>query len=308
METTRPSAHVEQPHFSRRHLINFREATINKLLNTPQSQTLNPLIPGVEPIELDPHYPGQEILQSVLQFKAAAFSADGLHVDYISLAKDPAFIRYKRHMAPALRKFDPNTIITTDHKIAFWSNLYNALIIDAVISFKVEKSVTEKLGILKFFRKAAYNIGGQRLSAEEIEHGILRANVGHPYFPGPQFATDDPRKAWALPGIDPRIHFALNCASKSCPPIGTYSPERVSSQLDIASLNFVENETEILKDKNEVRTSKIFQWYASDFGDREGIIEFLLNHLPDSAAHSWLSDARQSVRLKFNAYDWKLNT
>ncbi len=307
MESTRTK--ISQPKVRRGHsrLIRARDTFLNFLFNIPQNEILNPAVQGIVPVRLDPKVPGQEVLKSILQFKGAAFSQSGSQVDYAVLARSPAFSYYKTRVAPALKDIDPAFLTNFEHKLAFWTNLYNAMIIDAVLTFRIKKSVTEKRGIIRFFRRAAYNIGGRRISAEEIEHGILRANRGHPYFPGAQFADDDPRTSWVLPRLEPRIHFALNCASVSCPPIGTYSPDRTLQQMEIAAHNFIEGETVILPDKNEVRTSRIFQWYAEDFGGRDGTLRFLLRYLPESDERAWLAAKQESVRLRFKAYNWRLN-
>ena len=59
-----------------------------------------------------------------------------------------------------------------------------------------------------------------------MEHGVLRANKGHPASGEPEFAASDPRHSVSLSVVDPRIHFALNCGARSCPPIRVYTEER----------------------------------------------------------------------------------
>jgi hypothetical protein len=68
---------------------------------------------------------------------------------------------------------------------------------------------------MSFFRWAAYNVCGYQVSVDDIKHGILRSNKGHPYFPGANFTQDDPRQKWIISPLDVRIHYALNCASRS---------------------------------------------------------------------------------------------
>ena len=75
--------------------------------------------------------------------------------------------------------------------------------------------------------KYAYNVGGLLFTLDEIEHGILRCNKGHPKDENPMF-EDEARKSLSLSFLDPRIHFALNCGATSCPPIRL---------LDISRLN-----------------------------------------------------------------------
>jgi hypothetical protein len=160
--------------------------------------------------------------------------------------------------------------------------------------------------MLSFFRRAAYIVDGQRVSLEDIEHGILRGNRGNPYVPGAHFAGPDPRRAWSLP-LDPRIHFALNCGGNFCPPIQSYAPQRLDAQLDLAARNFVNATVEIAPESDEVRLSQILRWYEGDFGSRDEMIDFLIVHLPDDARRDYLSANRGAYRLVYTPYDWRLN-
>ncbi len=160
---------------------------------------------------------------------------------------------------------------------------------------------------LAFFRQAAYIVGSQRMSCDDIEHGILRANRGHPLYPGRQFRSSDPRLKWVIEPFDMRVHFALNCASRSCPPIRAYLPENLDSQLEFATRSYLAADVQILPEKNTLHLSSIFKWFAADFGRREGTIKFVLSHLSDGTELLWLSKARDRVSLRYKPYDWNLN-
>ena len=162
-------------------------------------------------------------------------------------------------------------------------------------------------GVATFFRKAAYNIGGYRFNCDDIEHGVLRGNRGHPYIPGPQFAASDPRRKTVLKHLDPRIHFALNCASQSCPPIAVYTPENIDRQLDTAAYNFIDTTVKILTKKNRLSISPIFKWYMPDFGGHQGVISFLIKYIHDDDRRRWLSE-HPGAGLIYQTYDWTLNT
>jgi hypothetical protein len=191
--------------------------------------------------------------------------------------------------------------------MAFWINLYNVLVIDAVIAFGVHHSVAEgRLGRLAFFRRAAYHLAGRQVSLDDIEHGILRANRGHPFLPGPHFASKDARLPWVLP-LDPRVHFALNCASRSCPPIQVYSADHLEAQLDMAARNFVDSNVKINPAKQLLVVSSLFQWFKGDFGGRDGIVSFLIEHLPFDGRRAWLSKNQDAIKLIYEPYDWGLN-
>lgn len=247
-----------------------------------------------------------ELKQAMSRLKAQAISEDGNHVNYTTLRESDEFAAYRRHFLPRLAALDPTAIATREERIAFWINLYNALIIDAVIAFGVQRSVTEgRLGLLTFFRRAAYNIGGHCTSCEEIEHGILRANRGNPFMPGPQFAGDDPRCAWVIDPIDPRIHFALNCASRSCPPINVYDAANLDAQLTLAARSFIDQTTTL--HAGWLTLSPILRWYAGDFGGRAGVLAFVRDHLPDDPRRAWLQSQGAPAKPAYSRYDWQLN-
>ena len=219
--------------------------------------------------------------------KAEAYDTERGRADYPGLCASPAYAEYCM-CARRLQSFDPAMLDGREERLAFWINLYNALIVDAVIQFEVKRSVNEVQG---FFWRAAYDIGGQRYCAFDIEYGILRANASHPAIPGPHFGSRDPRRRYSLERLDPRIHFALVCAARSCPPIAVYDAASVDEQLDMAARTFINHGgVDIDRASGEVRLSQLFQWYAPDFGgrlfalgDKRPLLKFIAPYLPDGA-------------------------
>ncbi len=241
--------------------------------------------------------------------KIEAIDEQGYNVDYKQLKDSPAYLEYRQTCSPRLKEFDPSLLTTPEEKLAFWINLYNALIIDGVISGEVTNSIgPNSLALLGFFRKTAYDIAGLRFNADDIEHGILRGNRGHPLLPGPQFPSRDPRISWKVDPLDVRIHFALNCAGRSCPPIQVYSAEKIDQQLDLAALNFVNADLQIDAEQNTVHLSAIFKWYTGDFGGQQGVIDFLIKYLNAGEQKEWLENNRDSLTFKYKTYDWGLNS
>jgi hypothetical protein len=248
---------------------------------------------------------GRELSTAVHAMKAEAYDPSCNCFDYASLAQSPVYARY-RSCSARLLEFEPSLLASRQDRLAFWLNLYNALVVDAVIAFRLKESVREDNG---FFRRAAYVVGGLRFSADDIEHGILRGNRRHfhPGIPFPQFAPDDVRLPLALSPPDPRIHCALVCASRSCPPIAAYEPGRIDEQLDLACSAFVNTGGVRLDDGNRLCLSPIFRWYARDFGGREGVREFALRYLDEGKARALLQDDASGRRLGYYGYDWSLN-
>jgi hypothetical protein len=286
-------------------LIPLRERLLDIISGTDRARTLNPVAaPNADPRDGSPAAELGDLLHEVLSSRLA--DDDG-HVDYATLRAGTLYDDF-RHCAAKLRAFDPSTLPDRNSRLAFWINLYNTLVLDGVIALGVQRSIMEQHAGLTFLRQAAYIVGGQRMSCDDIEHGILRANRGHPLFPGEQFHSSDPRLKWVIEPFDARIHFALNCASRSCPPIRAYSPEKLDSQLDLATRSYLATDVQIVPENNALHLSSIFKWFSSDFGGRDGIIEFVLSHLSDGAERLWLSKERSRVSLRYKAYDWSLNS
>jgi hypothetical protein len=291
--------------------IALRDRILNRITGVQPEMALN-AAPRLSPppdgfaAPLADSDPAAVLRRSMNTIRALAVDERGRQVDYARLRTGHEYAAY-RAAAATLRDFDPAQLGTPAERLAFWINLYNALIIDAIITFDARGSVTKTPGgALAFFNRAAYIVAGQRLSADDIEHGILRANRGHPYIPGPRFAPRDPRRTWVLQRIDPRLHFALNCASASCPPINVYAPERIDQQLDLATRGFVQSEVSVAPD-GSLALSPIFRWYQDDFGGRQGMLAFLRQYLPEGEPRERLECESGRIRLRYTRYDWSLN-
>ncbi|MFQ3568116.1 MAG: DUF547 domain-containing protein [Aggregatilineales bacterium] len=232
-------------------------------------------------------------------------------VNYEALRESVVFENFANQIA-ALRTFDPLSLESVNARKTFWINVYNALMIHAVIAYGVRRSIREVPAV---FDRAAYVIAGHRYSANDIEHGVLRANAGSPLVPGPQFGKADPRRAQIMPSLDPRIHFALVCAARSCPPIGVYRIDQLDQQLDRAARHFI-NSGQLLLERATmtVKLSRLFAWYAADFGgrwfglrDRSALVKFALGYLADEELRTFIEAHLDRLRVRFLNYDWTLN-
>lgn len=247
------------------------------------------------------------------QLKAEAIDPIMGQVDYARLRVSTAYREY-RSLTAQLPTFALDRLTTREEKLAFWLNLYNALIIDGIIRFGIRKTVREDAG---FFRRVAYNVGGFRFSADDIEHGVLRANAGHPVIPGPQFGQHDPRRRFSLEPTDFRIHFALVCGAKSCPPVNFYDAEHVDSQLDRAARNFLNQEVEVDPDRQIIGLSRLLQWYSGDFGagvwvklglgDKSPLLRAIAPYVIDDSVRIFIETYADTLKVRFKAYDWTLN-
>ena len=178
---------------------------------------------------------------------------------------------------------------TDARKKAFWVNCYNAYFQLLATEKHLEKPA--------IFQDRVLTIAGVALSLDDIEHGILRKHrykwsLG--YLPDP-FASRTIRH-WAVSERDYRIHFALNCGAKSCPPIAFYDADKIDAQLDLATLSFLEGETEVFPEKKEIHTTRLFQWFKGDFGGGKGIRRIL---------HAHLGIETKGWKVVFTSYDWE---
>jgi hypothetical protein len=206
-------------------------------------------------------------------------------VDYNGIAGDPTFKAYMESLQTA----KPDTM-SRDGQLAFWINAYNAVTIDKVIKWKPKKSVRETFvpGVwtgTKFFTSRENTVAGKRVSQDDIENEILRK----------QFK-------------DPRIHFAIVCASSSCPPLPrfAYTAENVQAKLEEETRKYLNSDrgTRIDVGENTLYLSKLFDWYAGDFKYKAGsVLSFIKPYLGEKT----LVFLNRDPQIAYLDYDWSLN-
>ncbi|MHB8575476.1 MAG: DUF547 domain-containing protein [Dehalococcoidia bacterium] len=244
----------------------------------------------------------ERLASAAARLRAVAVHDGSGDVDYAMLTEHAIYREY-REVASELDAFDPWTLGPREQRLAFWINVFNALAIDAVVAFGLRGSIRDAPG---FFRRAAYAIGGRRFSAEEIEHGILRGNrPALPRLPAP-FPDHDPRLALRVQPLEPRVHFALNCATRSCPPLRVYSAACVDAELELAAAAFVHGGVSI--EAERVVVSSVFQFYADDFGGPAGVAAWICRFLDDPAGRDAVLAAFSNGRVAYEQYDWALNS
>ena len=220
-------------------------------------------------------------------------------VDYVRLAASAEFAT----AVGAARRLGAVRLATLTERgprLAFWINVYNALVVHGIVRLGVGRSVARAW---TFFGRACYRIDGLVFSVDDVEHGVLRGNRRRVVPPLRPFGARDPRRAQALDPLDPRIHFAINCGARSCPPVGVYRAALIDTQLDLAARNFVNQEVAL--DGGRVVCSRLFKWYRRDFDDAGGLGAFLLRYLDDGPARRALADGA-GARLAFRAWDWSV--
>ena len=240
---------------------------------------------------------GEELPRRALAALGAATAPSG-KVDFTRL-RDSAEWAGAVEAARALQHVSLAELAGRAARLAFWINVYNALVLHGIVALGIRRSVHE---VPWFFMRVSYRIDGFRLSLDDIEHGVLRANRRRPFPPFRPFGRLDPRGALALGAVDPRVHFALNCGARSCPPVGVYRASAIDRELDAATRNFV-NQAVTLDGAGRVRCPKIFRWYREDFA-AEGLVPFLLRYLDEGPVRAALATA--PARLRWSPYRWTL--
>lgn len=269
--------------------------------NLKRKRILNPALKSKK-------LPSKEIasmlMASIGELKDNFYDLNRGRVDYQAMKSSPEYEAYLE-IAGQLKQFDPRTLSGPSQKTAFWINLYNAIVIHGIVSLDIQTSVRE---IHDFFANIAYEVGDFTLTADEIEHGILRGNARPPYVAFHPLKKNDPRRALSLEPVDPRIHFALVCGSRSCAPIRFYHDKHIEAQLDAAARNFINSsEVLIVPEKNRIFMSQIFKWYNKDFGGKDNIFQYLLKYLNEDEQSEYLRQNMNNIRTGYLFNDWNLN-
>jgi thiol-disulfide isomerase/thioredoxin len=183
---------------------------------------------------------------------------------------------------------------TDDDKKAFWINLYNAY-----TNASLHANPDQYKSRNKFFKNKNIVVAGKTFSFDNIEHGLLRRSsikwsLGY-------FSKLFPNKTeidLRVDKLDCRIHFALNCGAKSCPPIAFYNPENLNTQLDIATTAYLSSETNYDTATNILKLPALLNWFRRDFGGKQKMIELLKS--------KQLLAADVNPKIRFKKYDWTL--
>ncbi|MBE9503221.1 MAG: DUF547 domain-containing protein [Proteobacteria bacterium] len=245
----------------------------------------------------------QNMLAAIREINSNYCSKCG-SVDYGAIRHSKEYEEYRRITAK-LKELDLAAVKEEHQKLAFWINIYNTIVIDRIICVGIRRSVKEVTG---FFSKIKYDIGGYRFSANDIEHGILRANSRPPLGGLKQFKPMDPRRQFVLQRIDPRIHFTLVCGSRSCAPINFYTETGIYDELEVAATNFINSsEVIIIPEEKRVIISLIFSWYKKDFGGIEGVLAFIEKYIVDDDKRELLKKNKDKIHLDYLYYNWNLN-
>lgn len=182
----------------------------------------------------------------------------------------------------------PVGLLARPEQMAFWANLYNALTLDVILEHHPVDSIRDIDISPGFFAdgpwgKKLVEVEGEAVSLDDIEHRILRPIWG-----------------------DPRVHYAVNCASVGCPNLlpAPFTGATIDTMLDAGARAFVNHPRGARVTSGELRVSSIYSWFGDDFGgDDTGVIAHLRRY-----ADPPLAAALSSItRISSHDYDWSLN-
>ncbi|MCG8472118.1 MAG: DUF547 domain-containing protein [Desulfobacterales bacterium] len=201
-------------------------------------------------------------------------------VDYEGLKKDQGALN--AYLAPA--RGINGRALSGNEGLAFWINMYNAWTLKLILEKYPEVGSIKDYGSIfsSPWDREFVLIGGEILTLGEIEHKILRKEYR-----------------------DPRIHFAINCASISCPPLisEAYRPQTLDAQLDKATIDFINGPGNTFLKEGKLYVSRIFKWYKSDFKGTRGYIQ---QYARGDLAKAFYEKSGP-LKVVFMAYDWSLN-
>lgn len=185
--------------------------------------------------------------------------------------------------------------LNTENKAkAFWINIYNAATQTAL-----KNNPAQYKNRNAFFKAKLTKIAGKDLSLDLIEHGILRRSKNklslgyvNKILPG-KF-----EKKFRVKHLDYRIHFALNCGARSCPPIAYYEPDKINEQLQTAMEGHLRTESDYDSVKNKVAVTAFMGWFRADFGGKKGIKKLLQS--------TGVIPLSSNPKVTFKKYDWDI--
>ena len=234
--------------------------------------------------------------QQLLQRHVIA-NADGTatEVDYAGFAAERAQLKqYLDRLAQLTRK-DFDTLPVLD-QLAFLINAYNAWTVELILTRYPDLESIRDLGSLfrSPWRREFIPLLGQMLSLDDIEHGLIRGSGRY---------------------NEPRIHFAVNCASIGCPALSksAYVGEKLEAQLEHAAIKFLQDRSRNRVDGDVLKVSSIFKWYRDDFETgwhgAKSLPEFFALYADalDLSSQQVRALRENKIKIKFLDYDWRLN-
>ena len=211
---------------------------------------------------------------------------DDGYVDYQRWYRSRPDRQALQHYLSQLSRASTTKSVHRSAKLAFWINAYNALTLEGIMQEYPTSSIrnhTAKVFGYNIWKELPLIVGGRKHSLEHIEHQILRKMN------------------------DPRVHFAIVCASVSCPRLRNeaYTADKVQKQLADNTTDFFSRRKNFRVSGNTMYVSTILNWFAADFGNSQ--VKRFTYLRPDLPASTRAIAVRASTRVRYLDYDWNLN-
>jgi len=181
-------------------------------------------------------------------------------VNWTSVQQTPEFATFSHQVHELQNSFFENT--TSDYITAVFINIFNIMIIHLHFLLGPPNSEIRR----KMYNIHKYMIAGELYSLADIQHGILRANPKNSLSRTRQIRGGDKRRAYVLPAMDPRIHFALLAVNIFIPCLRIFNPDTLIEDLHKCGAEFCSSKIDICLKKKEINLPKVFSHYGTDFG------------------------------------------
>lgn len=238
---------------------NVREAENEETLG---EQSVSQNEEKIDEIAVVDHAPFGQLLKKHVDSKG--------NVDYAGFKKDQA------KLEAYIKTLQANPVTNSQSKnqrLSYWINVYNAFTIKLILDNYPVKSIKD-IENGKPWDKLFITLGSTTYSLNDVENNVIRKKF-----------------------TEPRIHFAVNCAATSCPPLlnDAFYPDKLLEQLDERTRSFLNNSSYNTFTTSKLKISKIFDWYGVDFGDIKSFLE------PYAKVNIRNAD------IEYMEYDWRLN-
>lgn len=242
-----------------------------KNMETAPSMTENDTMVEINPQQFTPPVKAEKFDHTSWNELVVSYVSANGNVNYEGFRKNSKTLR---EYIASLGAHMPEESWTKNDKLAYWMNAYNAMTVDLILRNLPLESIKD---IDKPWDQRLWKLGEKWYNLDEIEHQILRKMD------------------------DPRIHFGINCASFSCPPLlnEAFTAEKVNTQLDFLAKRFINDSTRNTISSDSIEISKIFNWFSKDFKQNGNVIDFL-NQYSETKISA-------NAKVRYKEYNWELN-
>ena len=266
-------------------------------------------LPGSTPITLDGFAPTtlSHLQLRGLVARYTTKSKDGVYVlvDYDAMAASPEALLTLQQYRTMIAAVDPSKLSSKEERLAYWFNGYNASVWHGVLTNYKGEATWKATDSGRFFDDPIFTFGGQQMTLNHLEQGVLRGDWSYPGMPRTGKLLEQlqtwHKELWGTDKVDPRLHAAINCAAVSCPNLLATAPfvfeaAVVKDQLQAATVAWLDSP----KGAGASGISALFEWYSKDW---------LVSHPTiDAFIKAYRTNGLTGIdSSRYLTYDWTLN-